>query len=361
MTIATIPPERLEQINRFLSGTGFAGAELHPLAGDASFRRYIRLRQPGHKPDATAMLMDAPPGKEDVRPYMAVAEYLCRQGYSAPEILAGDAAKGLLLLEDLGDDSFTLVLKKAGEGEKAALEEELYASAIDVLAQWHDEGKNFSRPDALKLPVYGKTLLMQEIRLFSDWFLPQAVGKDAALKLKAEYESIWERIFAAVPLDTHLWVHRDYHADNLMWLPAREGAQRVGLLDFQDGVYGDAAYDMVSLLEDARRDVAPPLARAMLERYLAATGVNRQRFLTAYAVLGAQRNCKIVGIFSRLAARDGKSSYLNYLPRVWSHLENDLSHPALAALKQWLDLHVGPPQRGVITLRHTSKELALTA
>jgi N-acetylmuramate 1-kinase len=361
MNTPSIAPERLEQIKRFLSATDFADAELHPLAGDASFRRYIRLRKPGHKPAANAMLMDAPPGREDVRPYLAVAEYLYNQGYSAPEILARDTARGLLLLEDLGDDSFTLLLKKAAEADKAVLEEELYASAIDVLAQWHDEGKKFSRPDALPLPVYGKTLMMQEVCLFADWYLPQVVGKERAAVLKAEYVAIWERIIASASLSTQVWVHRDYHADNLMWLPAREGARRVGLLDFQDGVYGDAAYDLVSLLEDARRDVPPQLCQAMLERYLAATGTDRDRFLKAYALLGAQRNCKIVGIFARLAARDNKFHYLNFLPRVWRHLENDVRHPSLLALKQWLDLNLAPDARGVITVRHTSKELALTA
>jgi aminoglycoside/choline kinase family phosphotransferase len=132
-----------------------------------------------------------------------------------------------------------------------------------------------------------------------------------------------------------------------MWLPQRQSVQRVGLLDFQDGVYGDAAYDLVSLLEDARRDVPPALAQAMVERYIAASGVDARAFKTVYAVLGAQRNCKIIGIFSRLAVRDGKASYLRFLPRVWAHLERDVAHPALAGLRHWLDTHI-PAQKRLI-------------
>lgn len=346
-------PQRLEQIRSFLAGTDFEDAQLHPLASDASFRRYIRL----HKGEGRAMLMDAPVEKEDVRPYMAIADYLHGQGFSAPAILAKQPETGLLLLEDLGDDTFTRLLKGGG----SELETQLYGAAIDVLAEWHDAGKGFSDPKKLTLPRYDTALLMREVCLLSEWFLPQVVGKEKAALLQPEYVAIWENILGQAGLATSLWVHRDYHADNLMWLPQRHAAARVGLLDFQDGVYGDAAYDLVSLLEDARRDVAPELAEAMLERYISAAGVEAQSLRTAYAVLGAQRNCKIVGIFSRLAARDSKPHYLNYLPRVWGHLHTDLRHPLLAPLKQWLDTHVPPDARGVITLRHGAAELARTA
>lgn len=353
---ASIAPARLEQIAALLAGSGWKDSELFPLAGDASFRRYIRIKHGGK----SAMLMDAPPGKEDVRPYVMIADYLCRYGYSAPKLLAQDAPGGLLLLEDLGDDSFTLMLKAAGE-QKSVLEEELYSSAVDLLAEWH--GGNAGFTDGAKLPLapYDEPLLMREVQLFSDWYLPQVLGKDRAESLKAEYAALWKGIIAAAPLQAQYWVHRDYHADNLMWLPKRSGTQRVGLLDFQDGVYGDAAYDMVSLLEDARRDVPPMLADRMIARYLRATGMDKERFMTAYAVLGAQRNSKIVGIFSRLAARDNKFQYLDFLPRVWRYLEHDLQHPALAKLKAWLDAHISADKRGVIAVRHTSQELALTA
>ncbi|MBY0408306.1 MAG: phosphotransferase, partial [Rickettsiales bacterium] len=340
-----IHPERLEQITNFLNTTAFERAELAPLAGDASFRRYIRVHKDGQK----AMLMDAPVDKEDVRPFMAVAQYIHDAGYSAPKLLASHVPHGLLLLEDLGNDSFTLLLKQ--QEAKAELERTLYAAAIDLLSEWHDEGRGFSAPSRLPLPVYNNELLLREVALLPDWFLPQVVGREKAALLKAEYMAIWERILSAAPLSTRVLVHRDYHADNLMWLPARSGSARVGLLDFQDGVYGDAAYDMVSLLEDARRDVPAPLVEEMLTHYIANSSVNDEKFRTAYATLGAQRNCKIVGIFARLAARDGKLHYLNYLPRVWRHLENDLSHPRLKELKHWLDTYVPAESRGVIALR----------
>lgn len=351
--MTTLHPERLAQIEAFLKHTAFSGAQLFPLAGDASFRRYIRLSKDGQP----AMLMDAPVDKEDVRPFLSIADYLLDKGYSAPSILARQPETGLLLLEDLGSDSYTSLLRSAD----AARQQELYAAAIDVLAGWHDASSGFSSPAQLPLPKYDSALLLREVALLPQWFLPQVLGKEVAEALTPEFMKLWEDILPQAGLATHLWVHRDYHADNLMWLPTREGIRRVGLLDFQDGVYGDAAYDLVSLLEDARRDVPPALAEAMLARYIAKTGVDGQKLRTAYAVLGAQRNCKIVGIFSRLAARDGKPHYLNYLPRVWGHLETDLRHPLLAPLKAWLDKHVPPAARGIIPLRHSGADLLATA
>lgn len=349
----TVSQERLRQIEVFLTHTDFRAARLEPLAGDASFRRYIRL----HHGERTAMLMDAPVDKEDVRPYLSIAEHLVRQGFSAPAILACDEGKGLLLLEDLGNASYTSLLR-GGDAER---EHELYAAAIDVLAAWHDPAALFARPDSLKLPIYDMPLLMREVQLFADWYLPQVVGKVQAASMRSDYLGLWEEILSKALLSTKVWVHRDYHADNLMWLPARTSLRRVGLLDFQDGVYGDPAYDLVSLLEDARRDVPPDLADEMLARYLKATGKNDEAFRAAYAVLGAQRNSKIVGIFTRLAARDAKPHYLAYLPRVWGHLATDVTHPVLAPLKVWLDRYVPAEFRGVITLRHTSADLALSA
>jgi len=340
--------ERSDRIREFLARHQYHDAELHPLPGDASFRRYIRIRKGGQ----SFMLMDAPPEKENVRPYLAIAEYLFKSGYSAPEILAHDVPAGLLLLEDLGDDIFTSLLKT-----QSGMEQELYAAAIDVLAGWH----NTERNSAFILPEYDEELLMKEACLFADWYLPQVLGKQKAAALRPEYVALWQNIFAQAALATDKWVHRDYHADNLIWLPKRPGIQRVGLLDFQDGVYGDAAYDVVSLLEDARRDVSTPLANAMLERYMAASGTDRAQFMTAYAVLGAQRNSKIIGIFCRLAARDNKFNYLSYLPRVWRHFEHDLTHPILAPLKAWIEKHVPADSRGVIAIQHTSQDLALTA
>lgn len=357
MTTPNLTPQRLEQIQHLLGQTPYQGGELHPLAGDASFRRYIRIRKDGR----SAMLMDAPPAREDVRPFVQAAQYLHSKGFSAPGILAQNVPAGLLLLEDLGDDSFTRVLRAVPEGERQVLERELYGAAIEVLVHWHDEAHQFSNPEALVIPRYDHPLLLREVGLFADWYLPQVMGKDRAQALAGEYKALWEKLITASPLAMDVWVHRDYHADNLMWLPERTGIRRVGLLDFQDNVYGDAAYDLVSLLEDARRDVPSPLVSEMVERYIAMSGTDAERFRAAYALLGAQRNTKIIGIFSRLAARDRKQHYLDYLPRVWRHLEQDMLHPLLAPLKQWTDYHIVPEHRGVITIRHTAEDLALSA
>lgn len=347
----TISP-RAQQILEFLARNGFQDAELSPLAGDASFRRYVRVR----KGDKHAMLMDAPPEKENSRSYLSVATYLCERGYSAPRVFAHEAQNGLLLIEDLGDALFSQEMR-----QHPACERELYSAAIDMLVEWHDKMLAFSDRVALPLPAYDHKLLTQEVNLFTNWFFPQIVGKEKAAALSAEYLDIWKRILSGASLDTTYFIHRDYHADNLMWLPKREGLKRVGLLDFQDAVYGDAAYDLVSLLEDARRDVPAELAAAMLSRYITNAGVNRDAFMSAYAILGAQRNSKIVGIFSRLAARDNKHHYLDFLPRVWRYLEQDVAHPALAELRQWLNTHVPMADRGVITIQHDSRDLALSA
>ncbi|NBX02811.1 MAG: aminoglycoside phosphotransferase [Alphaproteobacteria bacterium] len=325
---------RTDAITEFLQKNGYGDAQLSPLAGDASFRRYIRLTRAGK----SFMLMDAPPEKEDVRPYVAIAEYLCAKGYSAPRILARDVAAGFLLLEDLADDTFSTVLRS-----DITREEGLYEAAMDVLAAWHG---TLANPEKLPLPLYVEALLMREVALLSDWYLPKVFGAEKAKALGAEYLAIWQKILRENALATDQFVHRDYHVDNLMWLAERQGNACVGLLDFQDGVYGDAAYDVVSLLKDARRDVAPALAQKMFLRYVEKTGVDAVDFTRRYALLGAQRNCKIIGIFVRLCVRDGKPNYLNFLPRVWAHLANDVQHPALAELKIWLDKNVPASARG---------------
>jgi aminoglycoside/choline kinase family phosphotransferase len=351
MMTKPIDPKRLIQIKRFLSANGFKDAALAPLPGDASFRRYIRIRKGAKK----AMLMDAPPQKENSRSFLDIATYLHAKGYSAPKILAHNLKNGLLLLEDLGDDIFTPQLRKLGIGA----EKKFYSAAIDVLADWHR--KKLANPKHLPLPAYDHEFLMREARLFSDWYLPQVMGKEKAFVPATEYMDIWLHILEKAPLATNSFVHRDYHADNLLWLPKREKLRRVGLLDFQDALYGDAAYDVVSLLEDARRDVSPKLASAMIERYLTATKQDAKCFKTAYAILGAQRNSKIIGIFVRLAARDGKHQYQHYLPRVWAHLEQDLKHPVLAPLKKWMDKHIAKKWRGAVTIRHDARDLRLSA
>ena len=337
---------RSELIDAFVK-QHLMNAELHPLAGDASFRRYIRVKHP----TGSYMLMDAPPEKEDVRPFVSVCNSLTDAGFSAPHIIGSDEAAGFLLLEDLGDDTFSQLLRA-----DIANEDEYYTAAVDMLASWH-----MGALPVGALPAYDTALLMREILLFPNWFLPQLLDGNALAEAQQSYENLWQEILQSAPLEINQFVHRDYHADNLMWLPERSGAQRVGLLDFQDAVAGDAAYDLVSLLEDARRDVPPVLAQKMLAHYLQKTGADAKRFSFAYALLAAQRNSKIVGIFTRLAARDGKQHYLDFLPRVWSHLVHDAEHPELGALKEWLNRYVPQAARGRITIRKDAQALGLVA
>ncbi len=324
---------RDQAIEAFLAGAGWAGATRRRLAGDASFRRYERITGPRGR----AMVMDAPPPQEDVRPFLLVAEHLRALGYSAPAILAQDRERGLLLLEDFGDDTFTRLLA-AGSDER-----QLYSLAVDLLIELHRN----PRATSVALPPYDETRLLAEASLLTDWYLP-AIGQALSADAREEYLSLWRRAFAVFADAAPALVLRDYHVDNLMRLEGRSGVAACGLLDFQDAVIGPAAYDLVSLLEDARRDVTPSVVAAMRARYAAAfPGLDRAQFDAAYAVLGAQRNAKIVGIFTRLMVRDKKPHYLAHIPRVWRLLEGDLAHPALAGLRGWFDRRV-PRDRRVV-------------
>jgi aminoglycoside/choline kinase family phosphotransferase/GTP:adenosylcobinamide-phosphate guanylyltransferase len=337
-----LPPKR--SIDDFLSRAGWAAADRENLAGDASFRRYERVCLE----DAQAVLMDAPPPQEDVRPFMAVTRYLEEQGFSAPHILNADTHAGFLLLEDLGDDRYGRLIARAPD-----LERQLYEAAVDLLVSLH------SAPVAAKLPygtgdhplpLYDEALLLREAGLFTDWYLPALFNAPVAVAEKNRFNELWRAAFKNLDNQHPVLVLRDYHADNLMWLPERAGLARVGLLDYQDAVIGHAAYDLVSLLQDARRDVSPALEEAMIGRYLqgaakAGQALDGTAFRTAYAILGAQRNTKIIGIFMRLCLRDGKDTYLSLIPRVWALLERDLAHPALAGLAAWFDEFISPDLR----------------
>ncbi len=331
----TAPSATIEGANReaiitaFLAKCGWAGAARHKLPGDASFRRYERLSLDGRR----AMLMDAPPPKEDVRPFLRVARHLTKLGLSAPHIFEADEANGLLLLEDLGDDTFTRLLAK-GEDETA-----LYELAVDALIGLHHVPIDKVLP--LSTPPYDEAKLLEEARLLTDWFLPAVSGAPVAAAVVESYASAWRGAFKVLDGQPYTLVLRDYHVDNLMRLPSRSGIAACGLLDFQDALVGPTAYDLVSLLEDARRDLAPGLAQAMMARYLAAfPKLDQDKFAAAAAVLAAQRNAKIVGIFTRLSRRDGKHHYLGHVPRVWRLLNSDLDHPALAEVRAWFDAHV---------------------
>jgi N-acetylmuramate 1-kinase len=312
-----------EGVEAFLERHGWAGASIQPLAGDASFRRYFRI----HERDRSAMLMDAPPPNEDPAPFLRAAKWLDANGLRAPYILAEDSARGLVLIEDFGD-----VRMREYLDQWPADEREVYFGAIDALVQLH------------KLPAgpfldYGLSEYLREAKLLTEWYCPaQNLTVDGP-----GYVAAWEKVLGNLlprqrPAVTVL---RDYHAENIMLLG---GLKVQGLLDFQDALAGHRAYDLVSLLQDARRDVDPALETEMFDYYVEQTGAGPD-FLADYAVLGAQRNAKIVGIFVRLWKRDGKPRYLGYIPRVWALLERDLTHPALAPVAKWFDANIPPRLR----------------
>jgi aminoglycoside/choline kinase family phosphotransferase len=327
--------ERGALIAEFLAGAGWGGAARRPLAGDASFRRYDRLEQAGRR----AVLMDAPPPQEDVRPFLAVARALQVLGFSAPAILAEDVAAGLLLLEDFGDDTYTRVLAR-GQAEAP-----LYALAVDLLIALH---RRFDAAATVAVPPYDDQRLLAEAALLVDWYLPAMVGKPTEPALRQEYHDLWRPLFPVARAIPSSLVLRDYHVDNLMMLDGRAGLAACGLLDFQDAVIGPRSYDLAALLGDARRDVPEDLAAAMRARYLHSfPDLDHAAFAASYAVLGAQRNCKIIGIFTRLCVRDGKPIYLNHIPRVWRLIARDLRHPALAPVARWLDRNIPAALRGI--------------
>ncbi|MCB2099976.1 MAG: phosphotransferase [Rhodobacterales bacterium] len=322
--------DRAAAIAAFLDRSGWGAARRGFLAGDASFRRYDRLEGQG---GARAVLMDAPPPQEDVRPFAAIARHLRGLGLSAPEILAEDPAAGLLLIEDLGDGLMARLLADGADPEP------LYTLAVDGLAALHDHG-----PAALPgagVPPYDLEPLLREACLLTDWFLPAALGRPTAPAVRADYVDAWKAVLGPALAGPPTLVLRDFFPDNLMVLPDRPGVASLGLLDFQDALAGHPAYDLVSLLEDARRDVPEALAGAMIERYLAARpGTDRAAFLAAYRVLGAQRHAKVIGIFTRLWKRDGKPGYMRHMARLWRLLERAAADPALAPLARWLDHHI---------------------
>lgn len=318
--------ERETVIAQFLRGSGWDAARRDKLPGDASFRRYERLHLDGRR----AMLMDAPPPREDVRPFLRVARHLTGLGFSAPQIYEADEPAGLLILEDLGDDTYTRLLARGAD------ERDLYALAIDVLIALHRLPESQAIPAGL--PPYDDKRLIDEAKLLTDWFMPAITGAPTPADQAEVYASLWRAVLPLTRFAPATLVLRDYHVDNLMGLSGREGIAACGLLDFQDAVAGPAAYDVVSLLADARRDLTPGLPEAMMQRYLAAfPKLDRGAFTASAAILSAQRNAKIIGIFTRLSRRDGKHHYLKHIPRVWRLLEQDLRHPALHEARAWFD------------------------
>ena len=327
--------ERERQRMAFAARAGWGDATRRPLAGDASARNYERLTRGG----ATAVLMDAPPPREFVGPFVRIARLLCGMGYSAPDILAADDDLGFVLLEDFGDDSFDALL--AGPGSPS-LERTLYEAACDLLVDLQ------RRPVPHWLLRYDADWMLDDAALFLESALDETDGEAAA-----EFATAWRGPLEEAADGPAVLCLRDFHGGNLMWLPARGdggsgsgtgGVRRVGLLDFQDARAGHPAYDLVSLLQDARRDLGAGLAAALMARYLGASpGLDEAAFRAACAVLGAQRAVRIIGVFHRLAQRDGKPAYLAHLPRVWGHLDGNLAHAALAPVRAWFE-HWVPAQ-----------------
>jgi aminoglycoside/choline kinase family phosphotransferase len=324
MASTMIPPPYAHE---FLASCGWPGAQILPLAGDASFRRYFRVVEGGR----TAVLMDAPPPHEDPRPFVAVAEWLASVGLSAPQILARDMDKGLLLLADFGDWRLREFLDEDPQRER-----DLYALATDVLIHLH------GHPPMESLRPHGLEQWLDELMLFIEWYCP-AVGADVDLD---GYRAAWTEALAPVVGDGFgpVTVLRDYHAENIMLVGDREGVAHFGLLDFQDAVAGHPVYDLASVLEDARRDVPPEIERAMIDRYVAATG-HGEAFERAYWALAAQRNTRILGVFTRLWKRDSKPHYRQFQPRMWGLLERDLAQPHLKPVRDWFDANVVPEHR----------------
>jgi len=322
----------------FVEAAGWAGPRIEPLSGDASFRRYFRVFAEGRQ----GILMDAPPDREDVAPFLHVGAALRGFGYSAPEVFAADPAQGFLLLEDLGNDLFNVVLKTG------ATETPLYDAAIDVLRDLHGHAV----PDGV--PPFDAARALREVLVFVEWTLPALLGETLSVQATKTFADLWQAALRPLFDEPPVLCLFDYHAENLIWLPKRAGLQRVGLLDFQDAVAGPAAYDVVSLLEDARRDVSAAVVDHAVARYLEGESSDRQiAFRNTYALAGAQRNTRILGVFGRLFLRDDKDGYLALMPRVWRHLETDLRSPLLKDVRDWFDAHVPEEKRRAAPDRQT--------
>jgi hypothetical protein len=318
-----VPPAGLDE---FLTRYGWTDAQISPVAGDASFRRYFRVNSATR---GKAVLMDAPPPHEDPQPFLDIAQYLTGHQFRAPEIYGTDLTRGLVLLEDFGDRRMREHLDDHPEDES-----QIYRAAIDTIVR-------LAGTPAADAQPYDMATYLREVQLLTEWYMP-AMGLSCDANA---FDQMWVDALAPLASCQDVTVLRDYHAENIMLLD--DGEQ--GIIDFQDALVGHPAYDLVSLLQDARRDVRPELEADMLAYYLTAANPGSD-FDAHYALLGAQRNTKIIGIFTRLWKRDGKERYLSFLPRMWGLLERDLAHPALASVKQWFDTHIPTEVRSLSPL-----------
>ncbi len=361
---------RMRDARAFLDRAGWSSAARTFFQGDASSRRYERLdgdSGPAIFMDMPAM-PDGPPvrdGKpysriahiaEDVRPFVAVAGELSRIGLSAPEILAADLGRGFLVTEDFGDLVYGRLIAEGADMTGP------YAAAVAALLEIRASGLPDEVPlddgTVCTIPAYDRDALAIETQLLLDWMWPQVTGGPCPGEARVSFDGIWTDLFDHLQRDAAVWCLRDFHSPNLMWLPDREGARRAGLLDFQDTVRGHPAYDLVSMLQDARTDRTAGFERKWLDVYLEGArgqtgGIDEEAFRLAYAILGAQRATKILGIFVRLARRDGKPQYLRHIPRVSGYLERNLSHPGLEDLRAWYDRHLPETKRSMSEAQYT--------
>ena len=349
-------------INLFLATTRWANAERRFLEGDASFRRYETL----HLGREVAILMDMPArpdgppvkyGKpysaiahlaEDIRAVIAINAVLCERGYSAPKTEAYDLTQGFAVLEDLGRHVYGGMMR---EGRDMA---EPMSAAVAVLADMAGRDWPHEVPldgQTYRVPPYDVEAQLIEVDLLPSWFWPHLNGAPIPAAALAEFEALWMELLPLTQGGRRVWALRDYHSPNLLWLPERKGLRRVGIIDTQDALMGHPAYDLASMLQDARVDIDFGVADALYEQYCALRKddptFDRAEFDVAYAILGAQRATKILGIFARLSKRDGKHGYLRHIPRVSRYLERNLAHPRLADLKRWFDTHLPAARREI--------------
>lgn len=355
-------PDRTAKAQDFLSQTEWADAAHIPLTGDASSRRYTRLI----KNDQSALLMDVPQDAEPpacphnaspaerialgynasarlagarMAPFIAVARALHEAGLTAPDIYAVDTLDGFAVLEDLGDD---LYARLTPPHQSSHSEVALYENAVNVLVQITNDPLKPANTQDYQFLEYDDTAMLAETALLTQWYLPHKTGNETAQSLCDDFDAAWRNVLALLS-PPRTMVLRDYHAENLLWIPQRTGLAKTGLIDFQDALWGHAGYDLVSLLEDARRDVDPALGAKMVDHFANGLGLTshaRDAFDRDYAILGAQRNAKILGIFARLANRDGKRRYLDLLPRVENHFRTNLRHPVMANLRDLVRAHL---------------------
>ncbi|HLZ04386.1 MAG TPA: tRNA (adenosine(37)-N6)-threonylcarbamoyltransferase complex ATPase subunit type 1 TsaE [Bradyrhizobium sp.] len=350
--------ERLKHLRDFLHAAGFIDAKRKRMAGDASIRSYARLILD----DQAVILMNSPKrpdgpaiydGKsysaavhlaEDVKPFVAIDQALRERGFSAPEIHHRDLEGGFLITEDFGSAPVV-------EGDPPAPIDERYEAATDVLAALHRDALPeilpLAPPATYSIPVFDIDAWLVEIGLMLEWYLPDR-GAPPSGTLRSEFVAVWRDILQKPATAERTWVIRDFHSPNLIWLAERDGIKRIGIIDFQDMVLGPAAYDLVSLLQDARIDVPELVELALFSRYIKArraadANFDAAEFATLYAIMSAQRNTRLLGTFARLNRRDGKPQYLKHQPRIWTYLNRSLAHPALEPLRAWYAANVPPP------------------